>query len=93
MRLAAWRRNKSYALFRRIKRFQTHVYHALNTSFFPGPVIILLNDAQPRGHVALPTHNYWPITAVSLVLSNLQWFARYDLQIDNPFLGWPSLYI
>ena len=26
------------------------------------------------------------------VLSNLQWFTRYDLRIDYPFLGWPSSY-
>ena len=80
-----------YSLFRRIKRFQKPVYYTLNASIFSDPLIILLDDAQARGHVALPTHDDWPITAVSLALSNLQWFVRYDLRIDYPFLGWPSM--
>jgi len=90
LQLTTWRRKKSYALFRRIKRFQNPF--TLNTSIFSDPLVILLNDAQARGHVALPTRGDWPITAMSLVLSNLQWFTRYDLRNDYPFLGWPSSY-
>ena len=93
LQLTASRKKKSYwyALFRRTKRFQKPVYYTLNASIFSDPLIILLDDAQARGHVALPTHDDWPITAVSLALSNLQWFVRYDLRIDYPFLGWPSM--
>ena len=93
LQLTASRKKKSYALFRRMKRFQKPVYYTLNTSIFSDPHIILLDDAQARGHVALPTHDDWPITAVSSALSNLQWFVRYDLRNDYPFLGWPSSYL
>ena len=92
LQLTASRKKKSYALLRRINRFQKPVHYTLNASIFSDPLIILLDDAQARGHVALPTHDDWPITAVSLALSNLQWFVRYDLRIDYPFLGWPSPY-
>ena len=94
LQLTASRKKKSYALLRRIKRFQKPVHYTLNASIFSDPLIILLDDAQARGHVALPTHDDWPITAVSLGLSNLQWFVRYGLRIDYkyPFLGWPSPY-
>ena len=66
------------------------VFQLFIKSIFSDPLLILLNDAQARGHVALPTRGDWPITAMSLVLSNLQWFTRHDLRNDYPFLGWPS---
>ena len=93
LQLTAWEKKKIVRFIPPHKWFQKPVYYTLNTSIFSDPLIILLNDAQARDHVALPTHDDWPITAVSSVLSNLQWFARYDLRIDYPFLGWPSSYI
>ena len=42
--------------------------------------------------MVLRMHDDWPITAMSLVVSNLQWFTRCDFQNLYPFLGWPSSY-
>ena len=64
----------------------------LNSSIFSDLLVLLSNDAQARGDVALRKHDDWPITAVSLVLLNSQWFTRYDSGMVYPFLGWPSSY-
>ena len=60
-------------------------------------MVILWNDAQARGHVALRTHDDWQISALSLVSSDLQWFTAWDFKPSTysyqaSVFGLPSLY-
>ena len=50
-------------------------------------LVILPNDARAGGHVVLRTHDDGPITAMYIVVSNLQWFTRYDVENLHPVLG------